>query len=32
MVLRDGRWAIAESARLMQETQRLLDEVRRRSP
>ena len=30
--IRDSRWSFAESSRLLEQTQRLLDEVRRRAP
>ncbi len=30
--IRDGRWSVAESSRLLEQTRRLLDEVRRRMP
>jgi hypothetical protein len=30
--IRDSRWRVAESSRLLEQTQRLLDEVRRRVP
>jgi hypothetical protein len=30
--IRDSRWSVAESSRLLEQTRRLLDEVRRRVP